>query len=327
MSMKQFYTWVGLGLAGCLLILVLITTWYTVDESEQAVVLTFGKAEEGVSEPGLHFKMPWPIQEVEKLSKETFSLDFGFNDGEEADKVTMITGDDMIVQADLVVQWKITEPTGYLFASEDPEQVLFNATSSSLRGVIGSSQIDEALTSGKAEIENQVRENLVSLMDQYDVGISIIDVRLQEVDLPNEEVREAFTKVTDAREQKQSKVNEAEKYANQMREEALGEKDAIIQRAEGDKVERIQNANGAVSRFEALLSEYESHENITKDRLVMETLESVLPDANVYIMNDDGDTMKYLPLQQQPVLDGSVQQEKKQEQSPEADQSEEEGAS
>ncbi|MGP4062553.1 FtsH protease activity modulator HflK [Halobacillus sp. H74] len=299
MSLNQFYKWTGLVIIGALLIVILLTSWYTVDESEQAVVLTFGEAEDGITEPGLHFKMPWPIQEVEKMSKETFSLDFGFNDGEEeADKVTMITGDDMIVQADLVVQWKITEPVGYLFASEEPEQVLFNATSSSLRGVIGSSEIDEALTSGKAEIENEVREVLVQLIDQYEIGISIIDVRLQEVDLPNKEVRSAFTKVTDAREQKQSKVNEAEKYANQKREEALGEKDAIMQRAEGDKVERIQDANGAVSRFDALLAEYQDNESITRERLVMETLEKVLPEANVYIMNDDGNTMKYLPLNQ-----------------------------
>ncbi|SEI05989.1 protease FtsH subunit HflK [Halobacillus karajensis] len=302
MSLKQIYKWAGLIVVGALLIIVLLTTWYTVDESEQAVVLTFGKAEDGITEPGLHFKMPWPIQEVEKMSKETFSLDFGFDDsGEEADKVTMITGDDMILQADLVVQWKITEPAAYLFASENPEQVLFNATSSSLRGVIGSSEIDEALTSGKAEIENEVREGLVSLIDSYEIGVSIIDVRLQEVDLPNKEVRSAFTKVTDAREQKQSKVNEAEKYANQKREEALGEKDAIIQRAEGSKVERVQQATGAVSSFNALLEEYQGHETITRERLVMETLEEVLPDANVFIMNDDGNTMKYLPLNQSTV--------------------------
>ncbi|WP_281975890.1 FtsH protease activity modulator HflK [Halobacillus litoralis] len=317
MSLNQFYKWTGLVIVGALLIVILLTSWYTVDESEQAVVLTFGEAEDGITEPGLHFKMPWPIQEVEKMSKETFSLDFGFNDGEEeADKVTMITGDDMIVQADLVVQWKITEPVGYLFASEEPEQVLFNATSSSLRGVIGSSEIDEALTSGKAEIENEVREVLVQLIDQYEIGISIIDVRLQEVDLPNKEVRSAFTKVTDAREQKQSKVNEAEKYANQKREEALGEKDAIMQRAEGDKVERIQDANGAVSRFNALLAEYQDNESITRERLVMETLEKVLPEANVYIMNDDGNTMKYLPLNQgnvqnvTPPVTGEEEEEK-----------------
>lgn len=304
MSLKQMYKWAGLVVVGVLLIIALLTTWYTVDESEQAVVLTFGEAEDGITDPGLHFKMPWPIQEVEKMSKETYSLDFGFNDsGEETDKVTMITGDDMILQADLVVQWKITDPANYLFGSEEPEQVLFNATSSSLRGVIGSSEIDEALTSGKAEIENEVREVLVGLIDSYEIGISIIDVRLQEVDLPNQEVRAAFTRVTDAREQKQSKVNEAEKYANQKREEALGEKDAIMERAEGTKVERVQEATGAVSRFNAMLDEYQGHESITRERLVMETLEDVLPQANVFIMNDDGNTIKYLPLNTQ----GNVQ--------------------
>ncbi|MBO8156452.1 MAG: FtsH protease activity modulator HflK [Bacillaceae bacterium] len=275
-----------------------MTSWYTVDESEQAVVLTFGKAEATVIEPGLHFKMPWPIQEVKKLSQETFSLDFGYNpeDNGSNDVIKMITGDENIVMADLVVQWKITEPIKFLYHSADPEHTLYNATSASLRGIIGTSTIDEALTSGKAVIENDVQTQLTKLIKDYDIGISVVDVKLQEVDLPNEEVRRAFTKVTDARETMNTKINEARKYENQQLEEALGERDAIISRAEGDKIARVEKARGDVAKFNALYAEYVNSPDITRDRLVIETLEEVLPEAKIYLMDENGSTIKYLPL-------------------------------
>ncbi|WP_407269063.1 FtsH protease activity modulator HflK [Radiobacillus sp. PE A8.2] len=300
MTLKQIYSWIAIVLLVALLGLVGFTSWYTVDESEQAVILTFGEAKPGITEPGLHFKMPWPIQEVETLSKETFSLDFGYSQesGKEAETARIITGDEYIVQADLVVQWKIAEPDKYLYNSTDPQEILNNATSAALRSVIGSSEIDQVLTDGKAEIENDVRELLTTLVDDYDIGISISDVKLQEVDLPNEEVRQAFMKVTDARETMRTKQNEAEKYQNQQVEEALGEKDAIITRAEGDKIARIEQARGDIAQFNALYEAYANNPVITKQRLVMETLEQVLPNANIYIMNDDGNTLKYLPLNQ-----------------------------
>jgi modulator of FtsH protease HflK len=298
MSLRKIYQWIALSIFIILLGVSLLTSWYTVDESEQAVVITFGKAEETNTQAGLHFKLPWPIQTVEKLSQETFSLDFGYNPDskDDADVIRMITGDENIVLADLVVQWRITEPAKYLFSSTEPKAALENATSASLRGIIGTSLIDDALTSGKAVIENDVRNLLTNLINEYDIGISVVDVKLQEVDLPNEEVRRSFTKVTDARETMNTKMNEAEKYENQQIEEALGEKDAIISRAEGDKVARIEKARGDVAKFNALYEEYAKSPSITRDRLVIETLESVLPNAQIYILNEDGNTLKYLPL-------------------------------
>ncbi|MGR3765321.1 FtsH protease activity modulator HflK [Rossellomorea sp. NS-SX7] len=303
MSLKRIYMITGMVVAALILILVLITSWYTVDESEQALVLTFGEAGEPVVEPGLHFKMPWPMQSVEVLSKETFSLQFGYEekDGEikEFPKETkMITGDEYIVLADLVVQWKITNPESYLYNSDDPKEILYDATSASLRSIIGSSLIDDALTSGKAEIEANVRGLLTELIDEYDIGISILAVKLQDVELPNEEVRNAFTAVTDARETMNTKINEAKKYRNQRTNEAQGEKDAIISRAKGDKIARVEQARGDVAVFDKLYTEYKSNPEITRKRLVLETLENVLPDAEIYIMKDDGDTLKYFPIRQ-----------------------------
>ncbi|MDM5334739.1 FtsH protease activity modulator HflK [Ureibacillus composti] len=303
MSVKRTLTITGLGILAIILLISVFSTWYTVDESEQAVVITFGRADETITDAGLHFKLPWPVQKVEVLSKETFSLQFGYEQTEDGeliaydDETKMITGDENIVLTDLVVQWKITEPEKYLFNAQNPKEILHNATSSAIRSIIGSSTIDEALTDGKAEIEASTRDLLVTLVDKYDIGVSILGVKLQDVELPNEEVRAAFTAVTDARETKNTKTNEARKYENQQLSEAQGEKDAIISRAEGEKVARIQKAQGEVEVFNKLYEQYRGNKEITRQRLILETLENVLPNAQIYIMNDDGETLKYLPLQ------------------------------
>lgn len=313
-SLKRIYMIVGLVVLIGLLSLVAFTTWYTVDESEQAVILTFGKVEEGVTEPGLNFKLPWPIQSVEKLSKETFSLQFGYEekDGEITefpDETKMITGDENIVLADLVVQWKITNPGKYLYNADNPTEILRDATSASLRSIIGSSAIDDALTSGKAEIEADVRDLLSGLIEKYDIGISVLAVKLQDVELPNKEVRQAFTQVTDARETMNTKINEANKYKNQKVNEAEGEKAAIMSRAQGEKAARVEEARGSVAVFNELYDEYKNNPGITKQRLVLETLEQVLPGTEIYIMNDDGNTMKYFPIRPLENAQPKVQEE------------------
>ncbi|PLR77818.1 FtsH protease activity modulator HflK [Bacillus sp. V3-13] len=317
-SLKRIYTISGLVLLVIVLSIVGFTTWYTVDESDQAVILTFGKVEEAIDESGLHFKLPWPIQSVEKLSKETFSLQFGYEekDGEIKefpDETKMITGDENIVLADMVVNWKITDPAKYLYNAEDPQEILYDTTSASLRSIIGSSKIDDALTSGKAEIEAQVRELLATLIEKYDIGISVLGVKLQDVELPNKEVRKAFTDVTSARETMNTKINEAKKYENQRTNEAEGERDALLSRAQGDKTERIERARGEVAVFDKLYDQYQNNQDITRERLVLETLEKVLPGAEIYIMNDDGNTMKYFPIRPLETEQPKVQAEKKQE--------------
>lgn len=304
MGTKRILMTLGMAIAGVLLVIIAFTTWYTVDESEQAMVITFGKADAPVTESGLHFKLPWPIQRAEILSKETFSLQFGFKQDKGGELVSydketkMITGDDYIVLADLIVQWKIIEPQKYLFNSNNPEEILHDATSASIRSIIGSSKIDAALTDGKVEIEAQTRELLTTLIDKYDIGIGIQGVKLQDVELPNAEVRAAFTAVTDASETKDTKINEAQKYVNQKMSEAKGEVEAIKSVAIGQKTARIEQALGDVALFKNLHAEYANNKEITRQRLILETLEQVLPKAKIYIMNDQGETLKYLPLQQ-----------------------------
>lgn len=301
-SVKQIY----IGFIGIVLLLALVlvatTTWYTVDASEQAILITLGKPEDEVIQSGLHFKLPWPLQTVEVVSKETFSLTLGYEEKsgqltEHLNEAKMITGDENIILADLEIQWRITDPVDYLFNTENPESFLYNATSASLRGVIGSTEVDDALTDGRAEIMERIWNYLTDLSQKYELGISIVQVNLQDVDLPNEEVSLAFRKVTDAREERNTKINQAQRYRNENYNMALGEKDAIISRAEGQKVERIERARGDVAKFNSLYTEYANSPEITKQRLILETLEEVLPGAQIYIMDAGSDTVKYLPLQ------------------------------
>jgi membrane protease subunit HflK len=286
----------------CVLILCIMTCWYTVDQSQQAFIVTLGKPDPTIIPAGLHFKLPYPIQQVQKLSKETFSLTFGYEEAN--DNVTvyerdakMVTGDENIILADLEVQWRITDPVAYLYNTVSPSKILFNATSASLRGVIGSSSVDDALTDGRSEIMNDVRDSLTNMINLYNAGITIVNINLQDVDLPNDAVSTAFRKVTDAREERNTKVNQANRYKNEKLNVALGEKDAIISRAEGQRIERIEGARGDVAKFNAVYEEYANNKNVTKQRLIIEVLEEILPGSQIYIMNEDSNTLKYLPLQ------------------------------
>lgn len=301
-SIKQvilgFFSLVGI----VILALFLATGWYTVDESEQAALITFGRVDETITEPGLKFKLPWPIQKAEVLPVSTNSLRVGYEtteDGEVTeykDEAKMITGDENILFVDLVVQWRITDPGQYLFNADDPQNILYQASSASLRGVIGNSEVDDVLTDQRAEIEGTVLETLTELLEKYQIGVTVLDVKLQNVELPTEDVRKAFTAVTDAREERLTKINEAKKYRNKQLNEAEGEKDAVISRAEGERAERIETARGEASRFTALYDEYINQPEVTRERLVLETLQDVLPETELYIIDSQQDTINYLPI-------------------------------
>ncbi|SCX80890.1 FtsH protease activity modulator HflK [Alkaliphilus peptidifermentans] len=278
------------------------SSFYTVDQTEYAVLITFGDPSADIMTPGLKFKLPYPIQSVKKLSRETFSLTFGYKETRDGvilqeNEAKMITGDENIILADIEIQWRIVDPIAFLYSTQDPVSILYNATSASLRGVVGSSTVDEALTDGRTRIMNDVRDNLTQLVEDYDIGIAIVNINLQDVDLPTQEVSDAFKTVTSAREERITKINQANRYRNEKINTAEGTKEALISRAEGQKVAKIEQARGDVARFDAIYSEYVNNKNVTSQRLIIETLQQVLPDAKVYIMEEGSNsTIKYLPL-------------------------------
>lgn len=289
---------------GIIVVVVLVlgySSFYTVQEQERAAVLTFGKytGEEGA---GLHFKWPYPIQDVIIVPAEiTQVITIGYRQNGSTitpvnEEALMITGDENIVSADAVVQWKISDIHAYLYNIEDPEQFLRNAASSSIRSVIGSEKLDYAITDGKTVIQDKVREKLLELQSSYNTGMQIVGLKFQDIEPPAGEVEEAFREVTNAREEKNTKINNAMKYENDRIPKARGEAQAMIENAEASKKSRILNAQGDVAQFNAIYAEYMKNKNVTENRLIMETLEKILPKARIFVTDSSGDTVKYLPL-------------------------------
>lgn len=289
---------------GAVIVLLLalgFTMFYTVEEGQRAAVVTFGKFTDEVG-PGLHFKLPYPIQKVIVLDADIVQrMYIGYREVNGVTQVIeeealMITGDENIIHADAVVEWTISNIEDYLFNVENPPHMLRNAAVSSIRSVMGSTNLDYAITDGKTQIQGEVRERLIELMDEYEAGILIRDVKFQDIEPPAGEVQQAFKEVTNAREEKNTKINNANKYANDIIPKARGEAQALIEQAEAQKKSRILNAEGDVAQFNALYEEYVKNPHVTRQRMILETLEAVLPGAKIVITDGNGETVNYLPL-------------------------------
>ncbi|GFR37230.1 HflK protein [Insulibacter thermoxylanivorax] len=278
------------------------TMFYTVEEHEKAAVLTFGKYTKTVEEAGLHFKLPSPIEEVVLVpAKIVQRMEIGYREerGQTIiveDEAYMITGDENIVSADAVVEWQITDVKKYLFNIDNAEQFLRNTAVGAIRSIIGSTQLDFAITEGKAVIQQQAKELLIDTLSKYETGIFVVDLKFQDIEPPPGEVASAFAQVTNAREEKNTKINEANEYRNERIPKARGEAQALIEKAEAQKQSRILNAMGDVAQFNAIYVEYANNPAVTRERLVLETLEKILPNAKIFITDSSGNTVNYLPL-------------------------------
>lgn len=291
-----------IGLIIAVILLLGSTIFYTVQEQERAVILTFGKFDTDVDKAGLHFKLPYPIQTVIKLdANRTQRMHIGYReiDGKISsvpEEALMITGDENIVSADAVVEWRVSGLKQYLFNIQDPDSFLRNSSIAAIRSVMGSTKLDYAITEGKTEIQGKVKDKLIQMQKMYDTGIQILDLKFQDIEPPEGEVQQAFKEVTNAREEKNTKVNNANKYMNDRLPKARGEAQALIENASAQQKSRVLNAQGDVAKFNAIYSEYAKNPAVTKERLVLETLEKILPEAKIIITDGSGETVKYLPL-------------------------------
>ena len=277
--------------------------FYTVQEEEYAAIITFGEYTGEQTEAGLYFKAPYPIQKIVKVpAKLTQKINIGFREDDKGaiqvieEEALMITGDENIVHADAIVEWKISNVHRYLYNIGDGESFLRNSATSAIRSVIGSQTLDYAITDGKTEIQALVTEQLKQLQLDYETGIHIIEVKFQDIEPPSGEVEQAFRDVTNAREEQNTKVNNARKYENEKIPVARGEAQALIENAEAIKRARIFTAQGDVARFNAIYGEYKKNPAVTESRLIIETLEQILPNAQIFITDGNGDTVNYLPL-------------------------------
>ena len=287
--------------------LVLVVAWfatgiYTVGPESQGVVLRFGR-HVGTTGPGIHYHLPWPLETVAVVPvSEIQRVEIGFRTVElrprpiyqsVPEEATMLTGDENIIMAETIVQYRIKDAADYLFNVSDPGNAVKRATQAALRQVVGSHGVDDVLTTGKAAIQDEVRQAVQEILDRYEAGITIIAVQLQDVH-PPQAVIGAFQDVASAREDQARIVNQAEAYANEVIPRARGEAAAIIQQAEAYRASRIARAQGDAERFRLLADAYRAAPDVTRTRLYLETMEEVLPEIRKVIV--DSQSSSVLPL-------------------------------
>ena len=281
-----------------------ITSVYTVDDKQQAVVTTFGKVTD-ITDAGLHFKLPFGIQKVRTVDVNVYQkIELGYVTQQNGSSVTktsestMITGDYNIVNVDFFVEYKITDPVAYLYSSTNPEMILRNLIQSQVRNVVGSSSVDSVLTDGKENIQMQVKDLVTQILEEYDIGLTLIEVRIQDAEPPTTQVVEAFKAVETAKQQAEAVVNEAKAYENAQIPNADAQVDQLLQNAEYLKQKRINEATEAVAKFDAMYVEYAQNPDITRIRMYYETISEVLPGVKVYINTGDGNSVDMLlPLE------------------------------
>jgi len=280
-----------------------ITGIYMVGPDEVGVIRTFG-AYTHQTQPGLNWHYPYPIQMVNTPKvTEVKRIEIGFRTLRNGQYRTvekeslMLTGDENIVDAELIVQYRIKEPEKYLFRIVEPELTVREAAEASLRTIVGMNNIDETLTTGKFRIQEEAKKQIQTILDKYQSGIQVVAAQLQDVS-PPKQVISAFKDVASAKEDKNRLVNQAEGYRNDVIPKARGEAEAMIRGAEGFKESRIKRAEGDVANFNAVLKEYRKAKDITKKRLYLETMERVLPDIEKIIVpdKDSGNMLNLLNL-------------------------------
>ena len=286
-----------------LLVIGAFSSFYTVDDKQQAVVTTFGKVTD-VTDAGVHFKLPFGIQKVKTVDVHVFQkIELGYTTGKDdymtkTSESTMITGDYNIVNVDFFVEYKITDPVAYLYSSVQPELVLKNLIQSQVRNVVGSSEVDAVLTDGKENIQMQVRELVMEILAEYDIGLSLVDVRIQDSEPPTQAVIEAFKAVETAKQQAEAVVNNAKAYQNAKIPSAQAEADKLIQNAEYLKQKRINEAKEQVAMFVARYEEFAKNPDITRSRMYYEAIAQILPGVKVYINTGNGNSVEMLlPLE------------------------------
>ena len=281
----------ALPIAGIALLLWLLSGVYVVGPDEVGVVQTFGKYSRA-AQSGLNYHFPFPIEKVQTPKvTEVKRIEIGFrtvgkNQYQTVERESlMLTGDENIVDAEMIVQYRIKDPVAYLFNFIKPEITVREASEASLRTVVGRHNIDEALTSGKFMIQEETKTLVQSILDKYESGILVVAVQLQDVS-PPKEVIASFKDVASAKEDKNRMINQAEGYRNDIIPKARGEAQAEIREAEGYKKARIARSEGDVAKFSAVLKEYRKAKGVTETRMYLETVEEILPNREKIIVPD-----------------------------------------
>ncbi len=303
---KKTIKYCVIGVIALIFLLILGTTcFYTVNDKQSAVITTFGKVTGVTDEPGIHLKLPFGIQKARCVDVNVYQkIYIGYahseNSGTDVSVINeskMITGDFNIVNIDFYIEYKIVNPEKYVYTSANPESIIKNLVQSQVRTVVSSYAVDDVLTTKKAEIQSVAKDMITAELDKYDVGLMLIDVKIQDAEAPTEEVIAAFKSVETAKQGKETALNEAKAYENANIPAAEAEADKLLQNAEYLKQSRINEAKEEIPMFNAIYSMYEMNPSITKKRMYYEAIEKVLPNIKLYINTDENGITKLLPLE------------------------------
>ena len=289
-----------------ILIIVVVLLWlasgvYIVQPGEEGVVQTFGRFS-NITTPGLNYHLPGPIQRVTVVDVERIRrAEIGFRTTDTGSKeevlseALMLTTDENIVQVELLVQYRIANSRAFVFNVQNPEAVLITSAEVGLRSTVGQMTIDAVITEERARVQDDTRLFLARLMEDYGTGIQITDVRLQVAD-PPEEVRDAFQEVVRALADRERLINEAEAYQNDIVPRARGDKQQLIEEANAFKEQEVLRATGDAERFLSVLGAYRLAREVTRERLHIEALESILDQVELILLDEDAIGNRILPF-------------------------------
>ncbi|WP_029914114.1 FtsH protease activity modulator HflK [Pelobacter seleniigenes] len=284
------------------------SSMYEVDTEETGVVLRFGKFA-SFSDPGLHFKLPFGIDQVYLVpTGRVLKEEFGYRTvtpgvrssfskrGLEEESLTL-TGDLNVSDVEWIVQFQVSDPFKYIFKVKDPVGTVRDISEAMVRKAIGNANVTQVLTTARAELASAIEVDLQNTLNQYDIGVRIVTVKFQDVN-PPDPVKDAFNEVNEAEQQKESLIFQAREQFNREVPRARGQAKSTLQEAEGYAVERINKARGETNRFLALLTEYKKAPLVTRRRIYIESMEQVLPKLDeTYIMDKtDSGLLQLLPL-------------------------------
>ncbi len=282
----------------CVVLVLALGSFYSVSEQENAVVTQFGKIVR-TDTAGLYFKIPL-LQSVRKVDITTHGTGVGYSVSDTGQNITdesdgiMITSDFNLLNIDFYLEYKVDDPVAYLYYSEDPEGILKNIALASIRSVVSNYAVDDAITTGKNQIQADVKETMMQELEKNDIGLQVVNITVQDSEPPTNEIKQAFKAVETAKQGADTAKNNALQYQNSQLPGAEAQADKIVQDAKAAKEARIAEAAGQVSRFNAEYEEYSKYPAVTKKRMFYETMEDILPDLKVIIT--DGDTQTLLPL-------------------------------
>jgi len=281
----------GLGIVVCVLGAIWLASGIYVVQPAQAAVITQFGAYVKTTAPGPHWHIPWPIQSVEKVDVEEIRSTRLTNQ-------LILTRDENIVDIDLAVQYNIKSAEDYLFNVRGPDQTLEEIVESAVREVIGATVLESVLTTGRDEVWNTTTDTLQEVLDDYEAGIFVTAVNLERAQ-PPEQVQAAFSDAIKAREDKERTINEARAYSNQVLPRARGDAQRALEESEAYKTRVEQAALGESERFKSLLAEYKKAPEVTRERLYLEAMETVMSNTSkVMVGGDGGNSLMYLPIDQ-----------------------------